>query len=658
MTTTMFVPTVTAMGSMTFEGIDSLSYELNFLPVENADQFCRGNPVSPEVGATMAEFAAGMMEGDAANVHKGAEALLAVQAQEIDMLGQKSIPAPADDIEPSLWEVVFKTQETMRDAEMVMLTAKGTVSMTAEEVERIVGASIDRNVERGMSAGQATVGLVGTKADEKRFLFPDVNAFREYFSEKDSFRIRDAREDLWGSVLHPSMYNAASLRESMELLAFNSSFNPNEDVRNLARWVIWEGSRMANAESASIHDVYMDRAAGGWSNRTIPAINLRTLTFDTAKTIFERLERDSGTAIFEIAKSEMGYTDQPPAEYVATVLAAAQAAGYKGPVFIQGDHFQVSAKEYAADPKKAIADAKVLIKAAIEAGMYNIDLDTSTLVDLDKRTIKEQQELNYKVAAELTAFIRANEPEGITISIGGEIGEIGLGNSTVEELDAFMEGYTEELATYGENLIGISKMSIQTGSAHGGHVDANGNLASEVNIAFDVIENLDARAREQWGIGGVVQHGASTLPQDLFDKFPLYGAMEVHLATGFQNTVFGSLFFSGFLHNWMNDWLLGQGETKGWRKEGQSQGQYLYKLRKKALGQFKREIAMLPAFMRAGIQMALEPQFAMLFDKLNVKGSASLVQREFGAVPERALPQMGEAETQVAIVDDGNPNAD
>jgi len=44
-------------------------------------------------------------------------------------------------------------------------------------------------------------------------------------------------------------------------------------------------------------------------------------------------------------------------------------------------------------------------------------------------------------------------------------------------------------------------------------------------------------------MGGAVQHGASTLPDDMFDLFPKKGTMEVHLATGFQNIIFDSASF-------------------------------------------------------------------------------------------------------------------
>ena len=39
----------------------------------------------------------------------------------------------------------------------------------------------------------------------------------------------------------------------------------------------------------------------------------------------------------------------------------------------------------------------------------------------------------------MTAFIRSIEPEGVTISVGGEIGEVGGHNSNEEELRAYTD---------------------------------------------------------------------------------------------------------------------------------------------------------------------------------------------------------------------------
>ncbi len=97
---------------------------------------------------------------------------------------------------------------------------------------------------------------------------------------------------------------------------------------------------------------------------------------------------DAVKKLFEIARSEIGYTKQRPIEYSAVVLAAAIKEGFKGPVFIQGDHFQLVRKNYLADPKPETDYIRGLIKEAIEADFYNIDIDSSTLVDLKNRQQK------------------------------------------------------------------------------------------------------------------------------------------------------------------------------------------------------------------------------------------------------------------------------
>ena len=51
------------------------------------------------------------------------------------------------------------------------------------------------------------------------------------------------------------------------------------------------------------------------------------------------------------------------------------------------------------------------------------------------------------LAADFTAFIRQHEPKGVTISVGGEIGEVGGKNSDVHELHAYMKGYHAALKT-------------------------------------------------------------------------------------------------------------------------------------------------------------------------------------------------------------------
>lgn len=127
----------------------------------------------------------------------------------------------------------------------------------------------------------------------------------------------------------------------------------DEAEREMARWAIWEIGQAVGVRAASIHDLYMARGRGECHGFTTPAINVRGMSYDTARSIFRTaIKLKAGAFLLEIARSEIVYTEQRPAEYVAVMLAAALREGFRGPVFIQGDHFQVNAKKYAVDPKE------------------------------------------------------------------------------------------------------------------------------------------------------------------------------------------------------------------------------------------------------------------------------------------------------------------
>lgn len=405
----------------------------------------------------------------------------------------------------------------------------------------------------------------------------------------------------------------------------NAVFNSDEKLLSYARWLIWEASQELGCASSSIHELYMERAHNEYESMTAPAINIRGLTYDTARTIFRTMHSyNAGPVIFEIAKSEIDYTKQRPAEYASVVLAAAIRENHEGPVFIQGDHFQVNAKKYTANPREEIDNLKRLMEEAVSAGFYNIDIDSSTIVDLTKPTILDQQHANFETCAELTRFIRRIEPKGITISVGGEIGEVGGKNSTVDELTSFMEGYNKTLGTAANRITGISKISVQTGTSHGGVPMPDGTVA-KVKLDFEVLEKLGSLAREQFHIGGVVQHGASTLPEEAFDNFPKRQTLEVHLATGFQNIVYDSKAFPKDLKEKIYSWL--SKNCAGERKEGDTDDQFYYRTRKKGFGPFKNELWSLPETTRAALMSDLAKTFEMMFKKLNVVGSKKLIDK-------------------------------
>ncbi len=435
--------------------------------------------------------------------------------------------------------------------------------------------------------------------------------------------------------------------ELVDDLVFAAVFG-DEEVREAARWVIWSASQALGCPSASIHDLYMARGRGEFepTRFTVPAINVRAVTYLTARQAFRAaLERDAATVIFEIAKSEMAYTDQRPAEYAAVILAAALREGWRTPVFLQGDHFQFNRTKWATDPDAEMEGLRDLTREAIAAGFQNIDIDSSTLVDLSQPTVAEQQRVNAENTAELTRLIRSLEPEGVTISIGGEIGEVGKENSTEEELRTYLDEYREAL---GDELVGVSKVSVQTGTSHGG-VPLPGGGVAEVKLDFDTLRRLSRVAREEYGLAGCVQHGASTLPDDAFNNFPDHETAEVHLATGFQNILYDQPGLPADLRAEMLQWC--RANCADERKEGETEEQFLYRTRKKAIGPFKRRLWTMPADAAEQVAANLFAKFALLFDELRIGGTRELVDRYVTPVPvSRPLPTSRGCRAQAAAV--------
>ena len=444
--------------------------------------------------------------------------------------------------------------------------------------------------------------------------------------------VREAVELYGGAVTLTSggvtVRDAAKLRSpATDRLAWRAVFG-SADEREAARWLLWELGQATGARPASINGLYLARGRGECGGFTVPAINLRALAYDAARAVFRAARAGrAGAIILEIARSEIAYTDQRPAEYVAVLLAAAIREGHPLPLFIQGDHCQVNLKKYQADAAGEVGEVKKLIAEEVGAGFYNIDVDSSTLVDLSHKMLAEQQRLNYERAAEITKFIREREPQGVTVSVGAEIGEVGGHNSTVDELHAFMQGYNAELAKLGRHE-GISKISVQTGTSHGGVVLPDGSIA-DVQLDLEALAALSRVARDTYHLAGAVQHGASTLPSNAFGNFPRIETAEIHLATNFQNIIFDHPRLPATLRAEVKAWL--DENAQGERKAGDSEEQFYYKARKKAIGPFKREFWSLPDEVRAAIAADLENTFAFLFTQLNVNGTADLIPRHVQA---------------------------
>jgi fructose-bisphosphate aldolase class II len=465
----------------------------------------------------------------------------------------------------------------------------------------------------------------------------------------------DSLNNIFGndvSVLDGSVtvQNERALQSDKIDLLLRSAVFGEKDEKEYARWLLWEIGQAVGVQPSSIHELYMARGRSEIRGFTVPAINVRGLSYDTGRSVFRTAIRmKAGAFILEIARSEIGYTDQRPAEYVSVMIAAALREGFRGPVFIQGDHFQVNAKKWKSDPKAEVDAVKALVKEAVAGGFYNIDIDTSTLVDLSKESLDEQQRPNYEVGIDILKTVRSVEPKGLTISAGGEIGEVGTENSTEPELRAFMDGFNRTLP---KGMAGLSKISVQSGTSHGGVVLPDGSIA-EVKLDLDTLERLSKVAREEYGLAGAVQHGASTLPDDAFNSFPKRETCEIHLATNFQTMLYDAL--PAKLREEVYGWL--RENAKDERKASDSDEQFFYKTRKKALGPFKKKFWDLPADARSRLGKAYDEKFGFLFEQLAIGGTAKYVQKYVKPLTLHR-PQPAEGHVTVAAAPDDTSLSD
>ena len=302
---------------------------------------------------------------------------------------------------------------------------------------------------------------------------------------------------------------------------------------------------------SSLASFYKQAAVNGQSSFSVPAFNLRLLTFDMARALFRAAQKvKTNVFIIEIAQSEIGYTKQTPKSFAKQCLAAAVAENYQGPIFLQGDHFK---------PKNNLLR---LIKRAIKAGFYNIDIDCSALPLAE----------NISQTNCFIGFIKKRQPKGMEINIGGEVGKIGGENTSVGQLTEFLQGAK-----------GISKVAVQTGTSHGkgGQID------------WQLLKELSAIAQEH-GLAGVVQHGASTLSEDDLRRLPQRGVCEVHLATELQDIILEHPLFP-------------------------------YKIKKQEIGLFKKKINSIPQTIKDQIMEEVEKKFIFFFKCLgaeNVRGDS------------------------------------
>jgi len=225
---------------------------------------------------------------------------------------------------------------------------------------------------------------------------------------------------------------------------------------------------------------------------------------------------------------------------------------------------------------------------------------------------------------------------------------VGKYNTQPDEVRAYIDGVRGLLG--GDP--GMAKISVQTGTSHGGVPMADGSIA-EAKIDFDVLRETTRICREEYGIAGSVQHGASTLPEEVFNKFPENDAVEIHLATGFQNMILDAESLPSEMKDEIRKFCFENCADE--RKSGETDEQFVYKTRKKAIGPFKQRMWELPDAQKQPIIDAIEKKFEFLMDKLAVYNTRDIVLQYVPAAADE-LPEYTAASAELTAAATVDPN--
>src|SRR4030067_1651123 len=104
----------------------------------------------------------------------------------------------------------------------------------------------------------------------------------------------------------------AGVRDKLiDKLVFNAVFNDSSEIRGMVKGLIRAIAIELGARAASIQGLYEAMGRGDVKGFTVPAINIRGLSYDVARAVIRAAKKNnSGTFIFEMAKTEISSTRQ------------------------------------------------------------------------------------------------------------------------------------------------------------------------------------------------------------------------------------------------------------------------------------------------------------------------------------------------------------
>lgn len=338
--------------------------------------------------------------------------------------------------------------------------------------------------------------------------------------------------------------------------------------------------------------------------------------------VMEAAKEADAAIIFEIAKSEIGYTAQPPKEYANYVKEIAHKIDFNTPYCIHGDHITIPENTL-----EAIKSAEDIIKKEVEAGFTSFAIDASHNFNIEAETTREQLADNIDITTRIAKLIKrlmaekgkTREDYGLEVEVG-EIGKIDP-ETGEQELTTVDEAVTF-IKALNENGVYPDLIAVNNGTVHGNIYDKEGNIIPILGID-------DARTREiansiaPFGVK-IAQHGITGTPLEMMHKLIDAGIVKGNVATNFQNIAIENMppELAKRMQNWTMENFAEKVRTK---KPGISDREIIGKNIKYAIKVFKHEIEEIDNEYKQKISGASKKSSSEFIEAFNGKGSGQIV---------------------------------
>ncbi len=395
--------------------------------------------------------------------------------------------------------------------------------------------------------------------------------------------------------------------ERIDHLIYNAVFHESERLRYFLYWLIRRAAAGLSIYPSSIHGLYAAAARGQVRRFTAPAVCIRAMPYDAARACFRAAkETGCGAVLLDLSRNLAEGPALSPAEYTSCMVAGAIREGYEGPVFLQANYLHERRVADETGHGHELDRLQDLAEEALNAGMFNLELDTADLEDLSLPELAEQERASYEDTARLAGFVRTTEPAGVDTNLSVKMNSHGDVVHLAQRFRAFMEGFATELTDRAGHVAGIGKLSLPVRST------------DDLRMVHDLAEV----ARREYAVATGVNFDGTPFIEDLLEKLPQFPIVEAHFGNRYEDFILHHTAFPSQLRDAIDGWIdQTYGEMRG---REQDHANFHLQMRAPALESFKRQLWDLPPENKDSIMKDLQDTLIADFKRLSAEDTIHL----------------------------------